>query len=217
MGRCIVREPKVFLFDEPLSNLDAKLRVQMRQELRNLHETLGITSVYVTHDQVEAMTLGDRLIVMDNGYVEQIGSPLDVYEKPASHFVAGFIGSPAMNFFEVRTSRDGQSVELSGPKSLPIQPPLDPSFRDKAVVLGIRPEHFNLAEEGSGMMHMRVEHVETLGADTLVHGKSGENNTFFTLRLPDIHRYQKGSSLFLSVSPEKLHLFDKESGKRIGA
>ena len=217
MGRCIVREPKVFLFDEPLSNLDAKLRVQMRQELRNLHETLGITSVYVTHDQVEAMTLGDRLIVMDNGYVEQIGSPLDVYEKPASHFVAGFIGSPAMNFFEARTSRDGQSVELFGTESLPIQPSLDPSFRDKAVVLGIRPEHFNLAEEGSGMMHMRVEHVETLGADTLVHGKSGENNTFFTLRLPDIHRYQKGSSLSLSVSPEKLHLFDKESGKRIGA
>jgi sn-glycerol 3-phosphate transport system ATP-binding protein len=217
MGRCIVREPKVFLFDEPLSNLDAKLRVQMRQELRNLHETLGITSVYVTHDQVEAMTLGDRLIVMDNGYVEQIGSPLDVYEKPASHFVAGFIGSPAMNFFEARTSRDGQSVELFGTESLPIQPSLDPSFRDKAVVLGIRPEHFNLAEEGSGMMHMRVEHVETLGADTLVHGKSGENNTFFTLRLPDIHRYQKGSSLSLSVSPQKLHLFDKESGKRIGA
>jgi sn-glycerol 3-phosphate transport system ATP-binding protein len=217
MGRCIVREPKVFLFDEPLSNLDAKLRVQMRQELRNLHETLGITSVYVTHDQVEAMTLGDRLMVMDNGYVEQIGSPLDVYEKPATHFVAGFIGSPAMNFFEARTSRDGQSVELSGTESLTIQPPLDPSFRDKAVVLGIRPEHFNLAEEGSGTMHMRVEHVETLGADTLVHGKSGENNTFFTLRLPDIHRYQKGSSLSLSVSPQKLHLFDKESGKRIGA
>jgi len=217
MGRCIVREPKVFLFDEPLSNLDAKLRVQMRQELRNLHETLGITSVYVTHDQVEAMTLGDRLIVMDNGYVEQIGSPLDVYEKPATYFVAGFIGTPAMNFFEVRTSRNGQSVELSGTESLPIQPHLDPSIRDKAVVLGIRPEHFNLAEEGSGQMHMRVEHVETLGADTLVHGKSGGNNTFFTLRLPDIHRYQKGSSLSLSVSPEKLHLFDKESGKRIGA
>jgi sn-glycerol 3-phosphate transport system ATP-binding protein len=217
MGRCIVREPKVFLFDEPLSNLDAKLRVQMRQELRNLHETLGITSVYVTHDQVEAMTLGDRLIVMDNGYVEQIGSPLDVYEKPATHFVAGFIGTPAMNFFEARTSRDGQSVELSGTESLPIQPHLDPNFRDNAVVLGMRPEHFNLAEEGRATMHMRVEHVETLGADTLVHGKSGENNTFFTLRLPDIHRYQKGSSLFLSVSPEKLHLFDKESGKRIGA
>ena len=216
MGRCIVREPKVFLFDEPLSNLDAKLRVQMRQELRNLHETLNITSVYVTHDQVEAMTLGDRLIVMDNGYVEQIGSPLEVYEKPASHFVAGFIGSPAMNFFNARISRDGQSVKLSNTESLSFQPELDPSLRDESVILGIRPEHFNVAKEGENTLQMQVDHVETLGADTLVHGRSGENNTLFTLRQPDIHRYQKGSSLSLSVSPKKLHLFDKESGKRIG-
>ncbi len=217
MGRCIVREPKVFLFDEPLSNLDAKLRVQMRQELRNLHETLGITSVYVTHDQVEAMTLGDRLIVMENGYVEQIGSPLDVYEKPATHFVAGFIGSPAMNFFEARTSRDGQSAQLSDTETLPIHPQLNPSFRDQAIVLGIRPEHFKLAAERDGTMQMRVENLETLGADTLVHGKSAGNKTIFTVRLPDIHRYPKGSTLFLSISPEKLHLFDKESGIRIGA
>jgi len=216
MGRCIVREPKVFLFDEPLSNLDAKLRVQMRQELRNLHESLGITSVYVTHDQVEAMTLGDRLIIMDNGHAEQIGSPLNVYEKPATQFVAGFIGSPAMNFFEARTSRDGQFVELSNTESLPISPHVDSGLRDKAVMLGIRPEHFNLAEAGSGAMHMQVAHVETLGADTLVHGKSGESSTDFTLRLPDIQRYKKGSSLSLSVSPEKLHLFDRESGERIG-
>ena len=216
MGRCIVREPKVFLFDEPLSNLDAKLRVQMRQELRNLHETLNITSVYVTHDQVEAMTLGDRLIVMDNGYVEQIGSPLEVYEKPASHFVAGFIGSPAMNFFNARISRDGQSVKLSNTEAFSFQPELDLSLRDKSVILGIRPEHFNVAKEGESTLQMQVDHVETLGADTLVHGRSGENNTLFTLRQPDIHRYQKGSSLSLSVSPEKLHLFDKESGKRIG-
>ncbi len=114
MGRCIVREPKVFLFDEPLSNLDAKLRVQMRLELRNLHESLGITSVYVTHDQVEAMTLGDRLIILNDGYVEQIGSPLEVYEHPASKFVAGFIGSPAMNFFNARLSADGHLVEIPG-------------------------------------------------------------------------------------------------------
>ena len=217
MGRCIVREPKVFLFDEPLSNLDAKLRVQMRQELRNLHETLGITSVYVTHDQVEAMTLGDRLIVMDKGYVEQIGSPLEVYEKPSTRFVAGFIGSPAMNFFEARTSRDGNSADLSDTETLSIRPQLDPDFRDKTVVLGIRPEHFNLAEENAGSMHMKVEHLETLGADTLVHGRTGENHTTFTLRLPDIHRFAKGSTLSLSVAPEKLHLFDKQSGKRIGA
>jgi sn-glycerol 3-phosphate transport system ATP-binding protein len=215
MGRCIVREPKVFLFDEPLSNLDAKLRVQMRQELRNLHETLGITSVYVTHDQVEAMTLGDRLIVMDNGYVEQIGSPLEIYEKPATQFVAGFIGSPAMNFFEARTDPDGQSVELSDTETIPISPPLDPAFRDQAIVLGIRPEHFKLAEEGGSTMQMHVEHLETLGADTLVHGRSGGNGTLFTFRLSDIHRFQKGRRLPLSVSPEKIHLFDKENGKRI--
>ena len=215
MGRCIVREPKVFLFDEPLSNLDAKLRVQMRQELRNLHETLGITSVYVTHDQVEAMTLGDRLIVMDNGYVEQIGSPLDVYEKPATHFVAGFIGSPAMNFFDAQSSRDGQSIKLTATEAIPIQPQLDSEFRDKEVVLGIRPEHFNLAAEGGSTMHMQVEHLETLGADTLVHGRLKGNNTLFTIRLPDIRRFEKGRTLNLSVSPEKLHLFDKESGDRV--
>jgi sn-glycerol 3-phosphate transport system ATP-binding protein len=215
MGRCIVREPKVFLFDEPLSNLDAKLRVQMRLELRNLHESLGITSVYVTHDQVEAMTLGDRLIIMENGYVEQIGSPLAVYERPATLFVAGFIGSPAMNFFEARTSRDGQSLELSGSDSLPIDPHLKPHLCDKAVVVGIRPEHFSIAQEGDGTIRMQVDHLETLGADTLVHGKSGEGSSLFTLRLPDIHDYKKGSSLSLNVSPERLHLFDKESGKRI--
>jgi sn-glycerol 3-phosphate transport system ATP-binding protein len=216
MGRCIVREPKVFLFDEPLSNLDAKLRVQMRLELRNLHESLGITSVYVTHDQVEAMTLGDRLIIMENGYVEQIGSPLEVYERPATLFVAGFIGSPAMNFFEARTSRDGQSLELFGSDSVPIDPHLKPNLCDKAVVVGIRPEHFSIAQEGDGTIKMQVDHLETLGADTLVHGKSGEGSSLFTLRLPDIHDYKKGSSLSLNVSPEKCHLFDKESGKRIG-
>ncbi len=217
MGRCIVREPKVFLFDEPLSNLDAKLRVQMRQELRNLHETLGITSVYVTHDQVEAMTLGDRLIVMDNGYVEQIGSPLEVYERPATHFVAGFIGSPAMNFFDARTGPDGQSAEISDVQALSLHPALDPAFTDKSVVLGIRPEHFSVAKEDDGTMQMHVEHLETLGADTLVHGRLVGNDTVFTIRLPDIHHFPKGRSLPLSVSPEKIHLFDRESGKRISA
>ena len=120
MGRCMVREPKVFLFDEPLSNLDAKLRVQMRLEIRKLQEDLKITSIYVTHDQVEAMTLGDRLIVMDKGYAAQIGSPLDVYEHPATRFVAGFIGSPAMNFLDVRLSPGGDAVELPGDIELPL-------------------------------------------------------------------------------------------------
>ena len=163
------------------------------------------------------MTLGDRLIVMDDGYVEQIGSPLEVYKKPATHFVAGFIGSPAMNFFKAWVSSGGNSAELSDNEILPVQPQLNSEFRGKEVVLGIRPEHFNLADEGSGTILMQVDHTETLGADTLVHGKSGGDNTLFTLRLPDIHRFQKGSALSLSVSPDKLHLFDKQSGKRIEA
>jgi sn-glycerol 3-phosphate transport system ATP-binding protein len=216
MGRCIVREPKVFLFDEPLSNLDAKLRVQMRLELRNLHEALGITSVYVTHDQVEAMTLGDRLIVMDEGYAAQIGSPLDVYERPATRFVAGFIGSPAMNFFNVRVSSDGATLEIPGEAKLPLENGNVPEYAGKNITLGIRPEHFELAEEKTGVMHLSVDHVEQLGADTLVHGHFGEDKTFLTIRLPDIKQFEKHTILSLAVPPQKLHLFDKESGKRIG-
>ena len=216
MGRCIVREPKVFLFDEPLSNLDAKLRVQMRLELRNLHENLGITSVYVTHDQVEAMTLGDRLIIMDDGYVEQIGSPLEVYEQPATRFVAGFIGSPAMNFFQARVSKDGTHLELPGIEKLSLSKGARHNFGGQEVVMGIRPEHFEVTEKEAGTFHIIVDHVETLGADTLVHGHFGEDNSSLTVRLTDIHHFRKGTTLPLVASPEKLHLFDKESGNRIG-
>ena len=216
MGRCIVREPKVFLFDEPLSNLDAKLRVQMRLELRNLHENLRITSIYVTHDQVEAMTLGDRLVIMEDGYVQQIGSPLEVYGRPATKFVAGFIGSPAMNFFKAHLSADGLSVKLPSANSLPLNNTGLPDHRGQEIILGIRPEHFEIANEGAGVMHINVDHLETLGADTLVHGHMGEENTFLTIRLTDVHHFEKGTILPLAVPLEKLHLFDKESGNRIG-
>ena len=216
MGRCIVREPKVFLFDEPLSNLDAKLRVQMRLELRNLHEELGITSVFVTHDQVEAMTLGDRLIVINDGYAEQIGSPLEVYERPATRFVAGFIGSPATNFFNARMNENGDMIELSRTETIPLSYAGLPNYGGKEVVLGIRPEHFEIAEEGPGLMQIKVDHVETLGADTLVHGHVGEDHTFLTVRFPDIHHFKKGTIIPLAAPSEKLHLFDKESGNRIG-
>lgn len=216
MGRCIVREPKVFLFDEPLSNLDAKLRVQMRLELRNLHAKLGVTSIYVTHDQVEAMTLGERMIVMNGGYAEQIGSPLEVYERPVTLFVAGFIGSPSMNFFKARLSTDGLSVELPGADILPLRDTGLPSHRGQEVTLGIRPEHFKLTEEGAGAMHIKVNHVEALGADTLVHGHLGEDGTFLTVRLPDVHHFKKDTVLPLVAPSDKLHLFDPESGNRIG-
>jgi sn-glycerol 3-phosphate transport system ATP-binding protein len=216
MGRCIVREPKVFLFDEPLSNLDAKLRVQMRLEIRKLHEDLKITSIYVTHDQVEAMTLGDRLIVMDNGYAAQIGSPLDVYEKPATLFVAGFIGSPAMNFLDVRITPDGGSAELPGDVKLSIENGSLPEYGGKDVILGIRPEHFKLTEEKEGVIHLSVAHVEQLGADTLVHGHFGENKSALTVRMSDIQQFKKNTILALKIPSQRLHLFDRESGKRIG-
>jgi len=216
MGRCIVREPKVFLFDEPLSNLDAKLRVQMRLEIRKLHEDLKITSVYVTHDQVEAMTLGDRLVVMDNGYAAQIGSPLDVYERPATKFVAGFIGSPAMNFIDVRLSADGKSAQLPGGVNLPLANGGVAAHGGKDVILGIRPEHFELAEEKQGVMQLRVDHVELLGADTLVHGHFGDDKKSLTLRLPDVQQIEKHTILPLVIPAPKLHLFERESGQRIG-
>jgi sn-glycerol 3-phosphate transport system ATP-binding protein len=215
MGRCIVREPKVFLFDEPLSNLDAKLRVQMRLELRNLHEKLGITSIYVTHDQVEAMTLGDRMIIINDGYAEQIGTPLEVYERPATRFVAGFIGSPSMNFLGVRLSTDGRQVELPGFAPLPLPNKGLPNHAGGEVTLGIRPEHFEHTKEGASTMRLTVDHVEILGADTLVYGHFGEDRTSLTVRLPDVQHFEKNIVLPLSVPSEKLHLFDKESGKRI--
>jgi sn-glycerol 3-phosphate transport system ATP-binding protein len=217
MGRCIVREPKVFLFDEPLSNLDAKLRVQMRLEIRRLHEELKITSIYVTHDQVEAMTLGDRLIVMDNGHAAQIGTPLEVYERPATLFVAGFIGSPAMNFMPGRLSGDGGTVALPDGLAIPLGLSGGLGSADRDVTVGIRPEHFHISSADRPGIDLRVDHVEILGADTLVHGRFGENRTPLTIRLQDVHHFDKKAVLSANVSPDKLHLFDSETGRRIGS
>jgi sn-glycerol 3-phosphate transport system ATP-binding protein len=215
MGRCIVREPKVFLFDEPLSNLDAKLRVQMRLEIRKLHEDLNITSIYVTHDQVEAMTLGDRLIVMDEGSAAQIGSPLEVYERPATRFVAGFIGSPAMNFIEASVNNDARWVDIDGDARLPLSENTATGSAGRDVILGIRPEHFELVKQGKGMIEFTVNHVEILGADTLVYGHFGRRKVDLTLRLPDIHNFDKDTCLPISVAPSKLHLFDPNTHQRI--
>ncbi len=215
MGRCIVREPKVFLFDEPLSNLDAKLRVQMRLEIRKLHDDLKITSVYVTHDQVEAMTLGDRLIVMDNGHAAQIGTPLEVYEKPQTLFVAGFIGSPAMNFLRVRVGKDGRCVEILETTSITVPNEGIGEYAGRQAILGIRPEHFQLAQKGNAVILLTVDYVEVLGADTLVHGHFGKEKTHVIVRLPDVHHLKKHTVLPLSASPQKIHLFNTEDGKRI--
>lgn len=214
MGRAIVREPSVFLFDEPLSNLDAKLRVQMRIEIKKLHERLHITSVYVTHDQVEAMTLGQRLVVMNAGNVEQIGRPLELYETPQTIFVAEFIGSPAMNLLDAHMSQDGRRIELSsGDALLPVRCPA--AWASRAVTLGIRPEHFQLAEPSCATVHLHVDLVEELGADTLVHGHLGSVATPLIVRLPGISKVYAGETLPLSVAPQYLHLFDPANERRL--
>ena len=216
MGRAIVRAPKVFLFDEPLSNLDAKLRVQMRVEIGKLHEELKITSIYVTHDQVEAMTLGDRLVAMDNGDAAQIGSPLEVYQRPATVFVAGFIGSPAMNFVDAMVEEGGGAARLPGDIRLPLNGSAVPAWAGRKVTLGVRPEHLELEGPGPGTVRLSVNQVELLGADTLVHGRIGPDGTALTVRLNDVHRIEKHATVDLRVPPEKLHLFDPETGRRIG-
>ncbi|MEZ5648055.1 MAG: sn-glycerol-3-phosphate import ATP-binding protein UgpC [Alphaproteobacteria bacterium] len=208
MGRAIVREPSAFLFDEPLSNLDAKLRVQMRLEIKALQRRLGITSVYVTHDQVEAMTLADRLVVMNQGVAEQIGAPIDVYRHPATVFVAGFIGSPAMNFFDAEVQ--GQKLSLGPAGNLHLNGILT---SQGSVTLGVRPEDLELSQ--SDGFACTVELIEPLGADTLAHGKIDGQNRLITVRLPGNTTVQVGSRIKLQPVENRLHIFDRETGARI--
>jgi len=200
----------VFLFDEPLSNLDAKLRVQMRHEIRQLQARLGTTGIYVTHDQVEAMTLGDRLVVMNAGRIEQVGAPLEVYERPASLFVAGFIGSPPMNCVPARLGEDAASVVLDGVR-LPLAAPLD-AAPGAPVVAGFRPEHLEPAAEGA--LTLAVDWVEILGADTIAHGRIA-GDARICVRLPGGTTVAEGDRLPLTVPPGRLHVFEPEEGRRI--
>ena len=213
MGRAIVREPAVFLFDEPLSNLDAKLRVQMRIEIKKLRETIRTTSVYVTHDQVEAMTLADRLIVMNDGLFEQIGAPMDVYARPATTFVAGFIGAPAMNMLEARLTPDGGAVVLPGGMQVGLDRPL-PQSAGRRVTFGVRPEHCEIARDGTPDLTLVVDVVEALGADTVVHGQLGEGLSF-TVRLPGGVDVAAGQRLPLRVPAGQAHVFELSSGARL--
>ena len=215
MGRAIVREPEVFLFDEPLSNLDAKLRVQMRLEIKRLQRDLGTTSLYVTHDQVEAMTLADRLVVMNAGVAEQIGTPLDVYAEPATAFVAGFIGSPAMNFLPGAVTDDGRGVTLDGSnQTLPLPPPSSAS--GDRVTVGIRPEHLAPVSAGAATLELTVDLVEALGADSLVHGQLAgtTQGSAVTVRIDGAQRIAAGEALSLAVAPEHVHFFDADDGRR---
>ena len=211
MGRAIVREPQVFLFDEPLSNLDAKLRVQMRLEIKRLQHRLGVTAVYVTHDQVEAMTLGHRLVVMNEGRAEQIGTPMDLYNRPATTFVAGFIGSPAMNLADAAPNGDGIDV---GGASLPLPPGVAAAGLPPLLKAGIRPEHFEPTSPANATLTLAVELVEALGADTLVHAHAG--GSAWTVRLPGGSLVRPGDSIPVFVARDHIHLFDGATGKRIG-
>ena len=206
MGRAIVREPAVFLFDEPLSNLDAKLRVQMRLEIRELQKKLGVTSFYVTHDQVEAMTMADRMIVMHEGVAEQIGTPLEVYETPHTLFAAQFIGSPAMNIFDARIE-DG-AVRL-GDATL-AKTKLAPA----TIKLGIRPEH--LVPDTKGPLHAVLQIAEPLGANTMLHGQLSDSHAPLTVSLPGVHQINAGTgAMRFSVHPDHLHQFDAATGQRV--
>ena len=214
MGRAIVREPAVFLFDEPLSNLDAKLRTQMRVEIKRLQDRLGITSLYVTHDQVEAMTLAHRILVMNGGVAEQVGTPLEVYQRPASLFVAGFIGSPPMNILDGTLAASGATVELRGGHRLDL-PRAVPGGAGHPVKLGIRPEHLAPAAERSGSrLRLRVELVEALGADTVVHGRLAEGDTLL-VRQPGLPSCTTGDVLEVSAPADAIHLFDARTGRRL--
>jgi sn-glycerol 3-phosphate transport system ATP-binding protein len=221
MGRAIVREPSVFLFDEPLSNLDAKLRVQMRLEIKQLQRSLGTTSLYVTHDQVEAMTLADRLIVMNAGVAEQIDTPMHVYENPASIFVAGFIGSPSMNFLPAKISTDGSTLSLESGANVRAEGLALAPHSGREIIIGIRPEHLEATSPDGADLTLQIAAVETLGADTLVHGSiassgtDGMQNAGFAARLAGNARIAEGETLPLRVADGALHLFDRQSEKRI--
>ena len=206
MGRAIVREPAVFLFDEPLSNLDAKLRVQMRLEIKELQSKLGVTALYVTHDQVEAMTMADRMIVMNNGVAEQIGSPLEVYREPQTLFAAQFIGSPAMNVLDGRI--EGGMLKVGDQALIAYD-----GGTDREVVVGIRPEH--LLPDDDGPLEMLAGLAEPLGANTLLHGSLKANGQALTASLSGIHQLpQAEQPVKLAVAAENIHLFDKASEKR---
>jgi multiple sugar transport system ATP-binding protein len=210
MGRAIVRNPQVFLFDEPLSNLDAKLRVQMRTEIKELHQRLKTTSIYVTHDQIEAMTMADRIVVMRDGIVEQQGAPLDLYDRPANTFVAGFIGSPAMNMVP-GTVRAGREVEFAGGVRLPV--PDDARAADgQPVLFGIRPEH---CAPSDGGLPAEVVVVEPTGADTQLYCRFGGQE--FTAVVRDRTHVTAGERVLLRPDLKRSHLFDASTGRRLAA
>jgi multiple sugar transport system ATP-binding protein len=213
MGRAIVRDPQVFLFDEPLSNLDAKLRVQMRTEIKELHQRLNTTTVYVTHDQIEAMTMADKIVVMHDGRVEQIGAPLELYDRPQNIFVAGFIGSPSMNFLPGAIKSNG-TLEFSGPGDQLLPLAGVPSGSDgRAAVYGVRPEHFTIGDDGDDGVEATIQVVEPTGAEIQILAKIGDTDIIAAFR--ERHPFKPGDKIRLKPDPRLVHLFDAATGQRI--
>jgi multiple sugar transport system ATP-binding protein len=212
MGRAIVRDPQVFLFDEPLSNLDAKLRVAMRTEIKELHQRLKTTTIYVTHDQIEAMTLADRIVVMHDGLVEQVGAPLELYDRPQNLFVAGFIGSPAMNFL-TGTIRINGAPQFESATGIRLPLTMVPSGNDgRPAIYGIRPEHFLIADDGA---EAEVQVVEPTGSELQVAAKLGGDDVVAVFR--ERHDFKPGDKIRLKPNPRLVHLFDAPSGQRLTA
>ncbi|MDR7143902.1 sn-glycerol-3-phosphate ABC transporter ATP-binding protein UgpC [Rhizobium sp. BE258] len=208
IGRAIVREPRIFLFDEPLSNLDAELRVQMRVEISRLHSSLGNTMIYVTHDQVEAMTMADKIVVLNSGRIEQVGAPLDLYNNPANRFVAGFIGSPKMNFLKAKIEQVNEgdtSVSVCG-SSIRLPRRLKGSA-GQDVTFGIRPEHLGVADAGTALATVNVDLVENLGGATMLYTTTPDGQQL-TIALDGQQKVERGTNVKTSFDPARCHVFD---------
>ena len=209
IGRSIIRQPKVFLFDEPLSNLDAALRVVMRIEITRLHQNLGATMIYVTHDQTEAMTLADRIVVLNEGRIEQVGSPLKLYENPINRFVAGFIGSPAMNFIKgTIDTDDNKAIARLGPYAMEVSKPT--LKQGMEIEVGIRPEHIAIVSPEEGTLTAAVEIIEKLGVESMLYLKTDASEDLLTVRTDPKHTIRTGDRLGLKLPESELHFFDQK-------
>ena len=214
MGRAIVRQPQVFCMDEPLSNLDAKMRVQTRTDIAKIQSDLGVTTVYVTHDQIEAMTMGDRVAVMKLGVLQQVDTPLALYDKPANLFVAGFIGSPQMNLMEGHAA-DGGAAKI-GDYVVPVDPAASSKMKGN-VTVGVRPEAWRIVSESEGGLPVKVTVVEELGADAYVYGTSGVEGTphDIIVRISGRQNVRKGETIHVTTDPNQVHVFDTDTGERL--
>ncbi|MDO9397580.1 MAG: ATP-binding cassette domain-containing protein, partial [Herbiconiux sp.] len=215
MGRAIVRQPQVFLMDEPLSNLDAKLRVQTRTQIASLQRRLGVTTVYVTHDQTEALTMGDRIAVLKDGLLQQVGTPRDLYEKPNNVFVAGFIGSPAMNLFHADLAENGVKF---GTSVVPVDRETLASTKGTSATIGVRPEDIVLSSTPGEGLEVTVDLIEELGADGYLYGHSeiDGKRTDIVTRVDGRSHPFVGDKVYLTAAPNHVHLFDLETGERLG-